>query len=114
MRQPIHSTYDRLGRQVSAIVDGVSTNTYTYDSTTLALSVETQNGMEINRTTDALGRDSGFSLESDYSVQYGYDTYGRFSSLSALASLRETNTFTYSYLPNSDLISGMTASSGFL
>ena len=120
-------TYDRLRRQVAVIVDGVSTNTYTYDTETLALSVETQNGMEINRTTDlpapqsfatrqagALGRDSGFSLGSGYSVQYGYDAYGRLSSLSALASLRETNTFTYSYLPNTDLISGMTASSGFL
>ena len=107
-------TYDRLGRQVSAIVDGVSTNTYTYDSETLALSVETQNGLEINRTTDALGLDIGFSLGSVYGVQYGYDTYGRFSSLRALAPLRETNTFTYSYLPNTDLLSGMSASSGFL
>jgi RHS repeat-associated protein len=106
--------YDRLGRQVSAIVDGVSTNTYTYDSETLALSVETQNGLEINRTTDALGLDIGFSLGSVYGVQYGYDTYGRFSSLRALAPLRETNTFTYSYLPNTDLLSGMSASSGFL
>ena len=68
----------------------------------------------LHRAYDALGRDSGFALGSVYSVQYVCDTYGRFSSLSALASLRETNTFTYSYLPNTDLISGMTASSGFL
>jgi RHS repeat-associated protein len=68
----------------------------------------------LHRAYDALGRDSGFALGSVYSVQYVCDTYGRFSSLSALASLRETNTFTYAYLPNTDLISGMTASSGFL
>jgi hypothetical protein len=107
-------TYDRLGRQVSAIVDGVSTNAYTYDPETLALSAETQNGMEIDRTTDALGRDTGFSLPgSPYAVQYAYDAYGRFHSVtSSITSI--TSTFTYSYLPNTDLISGMTSSSGFL
>jgi RHS repeat-associated protein len=106
--------YDRLGRQVSAIVDGVSTNAYTYDPETLALSAETQNGMEIDRTTDALGRDTGFSLPgSPYAVQYAYDAYGRFHSVtSSITSI--TSTFTYSYLPNTELLSGMTASSGFL
>ena len=35
--------------------------------------METQNGVEIERTTDALGRDTGFSLGPDFAVQYGYD-----------------------------------------
>jgi RHS repeat-associated protein len=109
--------YDRLGRMVSAIVAGISTNAYTYDPETLALTAETQNGMEIDRTTDALGRDTGFSLPgSPYAVQYAYDAYGRFhsvtSSITSITSI--TSTFTYSYLPNTDLLSGMTASSGFL
>jgi hypothetical protein len=39
--------YDRLGRMTSAIVAGISTNAYTYDPETLALTAETQNGMEI-------------------------------------------------------------------
>ena len=106
--------YDRLGRMVSAIVAGISTNAYTYDPETLALSVEMQNGMEINRTTAALGRDTGFSLaSSDYAVTYGYDAYGRFHSVSSSVSLASL-AVQYSRLPNSDLISGMTSSSGFL
>ena len=103
--------YDRLGRQVSAIVDGVSTNTYTYESETLALSVETQNGMEINRTTDALGRDTGFSLGSDYSVQYGFDTYGRFHSVSSSVQ-SVSSVVEYTRLAGSDLISGRSLETG--
>jgi RHS repeat-associated protein len=103
--------YDRLGRMTSAIVAGISTNAFTYDPETYALSVETQNGMEINRTTDALGRDTGFSLVgSDYVVTYGFDAYGRFHSVSSSVQ----SVATYTYLPGSDLVSGMSTSSGFL
>ncbi len=106
--------YDRLGRMTSAVVAGVSTNTYAYDPETLALSVETQNGVEITRTTDALGRDTGFSLAgSDYAVQYAYDAYGRFHSVSSSVQSVQS-VAAYSYLEDSDLISGMTVSSGFL
>jgi RHS repeat-associated protein len=80
------------------------------DPETLALSVETQNGMEINRTTDTLGRDTGFSLdETDYGVSYAYDFFGRFSQVTNFQFQ-----VSYSYLEDSDLISGMTSSSGFL
>jgi RHS repeat-associated protein len=103
-------THDRLGRMTSAIVAGISTNAYTYDPETLALSVETQNGMEINRTTDVLGRDTGFSFDGiDYGVSYAYDSVGRFSQVSNFQFQ-----VSYSYLPNTDLLSGMTTSSGFL
>ena len=107
--------YDRLGRMTSAIVAGVSTNAYTYDPETLALSVETQNGMEINRTTDSLGRSTGLSVAgvgdpgSPYAVTYGYDAYGRFQSVE---SAQSADTFTYTYLSGSSLVSGMTASTG--
>ena len=105
--------YDRLGRQVSAIVAGISTNAYTYDPETLALSMETQNGMEINRTGDGLGRDTGFSLGPDYAVQYAYDAYGRFHSVSSSVQSAQS-VAVYTYLPGSDLVSGMTSSGGFL
>jgi hypothetical protein len=69
-----------------------------------------QNGMEINRTTDALGRDTGFSLDgADYGVSYAYDAYGRFSQVSNFQFQ-----VSYTYLPDSDLLSGMAASSGYL
>jgi YD repeat-containing protein len=73
-------TYDRLGRQLSAIAAGVSTNLYEYDG--LDLVAETQNGIVIDRATDSLGRAAGFSVAgvgdpgSPYAVSYGYDAYG--------------------------------------
>ena len=106
--------YDRLGRTTSAIVAGISTNAYTYHPDTLALSVETQNGMEINRTTDAFGRDTGFNLDgTDYAVTYGYDAYGRFVAVTSFVS-SVPFVANYSYLDGSDLLAGMTTSSGFL
>ncbi|NLL83731.1 MAG: hypothetical protein GX230_05745, partial [Lentisphaerae bacterium] len=104
----VYFSYDRLGRQTSAIVDGVSTNLYSYDAMTLALSAETQNGVTITRTTDALGRNIGFELNSDYGVTYGYDTYGRFSSVTSHWPLA-TSHYQYSYLPGTDLLSGYTS-----
>jgi hypothetical protein len=91
--------------------------------------------MEITRTTDlpapqspatrqagALGCDTGFSLaSSDYAVTYGFDAFGRFHSVSSsVRSMRPrsgksvSSVVQYSRLPNSDLISGMTSSNGFL
>ena len=99
--------YDRLGRQLSAIAAGVSTNLYAYSTNTLELVSETQNGVVINRSRDAFGRESGIALESDYDVGYGYDTFGRFV---AVTHEQSTNTFEYSYLPGSSHVSGMTAS----
>ena len=78
------------------------------------LSVETQNGMEINRATDPLGRNTGFSLAgSDYAVSYAYDMFGRFHSLASASSATSAVAFAYSYLPGTDLLSGMSASGGF-
>ena len=75
-------TYDRIGRQLSAIAAGVSTNLFTYSTNTLELIAEVQNGVVINRSRDAFGRASGIALESDYDVGYGYDTFGRFAQVS--------------------------------
>ena len=99
--------YDRIGRQLSAITAGVATNLYAYSTNTLELIAETQNGVIINRSRDAFGRESGIALESDYDVGYGYDTFGRFDQVSNFQFQ-----VSYSYLSGSSLVSGMTASSG--
>ena len=83
------------------------------DLETLALSVETQNGVEIERTTDGLGRDTGFSLGPDYAVSYAYDMFGRFHSVSSSVQSAQS-VAAYTYLPDSDLVAGMSSSSGFL
>jgi hypothetical protein len=68
----------------------------------------------ITRSTDAFGRDTGFSLSGSlYAVTYGYDTFGRFHSVSSSVQSAQS-VATYTYPPGSDLVSGMTASSGFL
>jgi RHS repeat-associated protein len=102
--------YDRLGRITSAIAAGVATNLFEYDG--LDLAGETQNGIAITRATDSLGRPAGFTLGSDYEVGYGYDAYGRFHSVSSSVA-SATSLANYAYLPGSDLLSGMTNSSGF-
>ena len=79
-------TYDRLGRQLSAIAAGVSTNLFIYSG--LDLVSETQNGVVIDRATDSLGRATGFTVAGvgdpgqPYSVTYGYDDFGRFAQVS--------------------------------
>ena len=107
-------TYDRLGRQLSAIAAGVSTNLYAY-SRYGQLTNETVQGLcasaplreTISRATDALGRSTGVNLGDGYAVSYGYDAYGRFAAVSSA-----DNTYTYSYLPGANTVSGMAASSG--
>ena len=111
-------TYDRLGRQKVAQTF-LSAHHYAYDPATLAMVSETiidlQAGTSnvISRATDALGRSTGLSVAGvgdpgqPYLVTYGYDAYGRFSSVST-----SDDSFTYSYLTGSSLVSGMTASSG--
>ena len=101
-------THDRLGRQLSAS-SSVSAHIFAYDSDTLSLVSETVINQissitnVITRSYDNLGRASGFDLDSDYKVNYGYDTFGRMNSVSSMDQSAE-----YSYLPGSDLISGYT------
>ena len=108
----VYFSYDRLGRQISAIVDGVATNLYSYDALTQALTNEISYGRSsvsaLTRTYDALGRPTGLSLGPDYAVEYGYDTYGRFSSVTSHWPLA-TSHYQYSYLPGTDLLAGYTA-----
>ena len=102
--------YDRLGHTISAICAGVSTNLYAYNRLG-QLTNEVQNGTTISRTYDALGRATGYAIGDGEAVgstvSYSYDTLGRFASV-----VSGTNTFSYSYLPGADLVSGLTANTG--
>ena len=92
------------------------------------LTNEVQNGVSLARTYDTLNRPTGYSLDEDESLrslrslrlEYSYDALGRFASVSAPGGTRFvasanpstlhpfnlSTTFTYSYLPGTDLVSG--------
>ena len=103
-------TRDRLGNVLLAVTDGVATNAYAYNRFGQVTN-EVQNGTTIARSYDALGRATGYAIgdgvAAGSAVSYAYDTLGRFASVSS-----GTNIFAYSYLPGSDLVSGMTANTG--
>ena len=103
-------TRDRLGNVLLAVTDGVATNAYAYNRLG-QLTNEVQNGTTIARSYDALGRATGYAIGDGEAVgstvSYSYDTLGRFASVSS-----GTNVFFYSYLPGSDLVSGLTANTG--
>jgi len=103
-------TFNRIGRQTQ-IIDAQGTRTFAYNSN---LQLESEsiiwNGTTNVITKDyatngVIGRNIGFDLDSDYSIAYDYSDVGRFSSLSSVVSGLSSNTWTYSYLADSDLIS---------
>ena len=110
-------TYNRAGQQ-KTIADVLGTRTFSYNSSMQLTGEAIPDGEggsnTITRAYSASGmkgRSTGFDLDSDYEVAYGYDGVGRFSTLTAtLASLGVTNAFTYSHLANSDLLSGYSES----
>ena len=110
-------TYDALGRQISQ-TNGVATTTYSYDGTTLALDAETISynidgnpGADftrvLDRSRDNLGRDTGWQLKDGTTIEnsatytFGSDD-GRLSNVA-----NSSSNFTYSYLPNSNLLSAV-------
>jgi len=102
-------TLNRIGRPV-AIADGQGTREFTYNDAVLLVS-ETNVLGTIGRTYDDLGRAAGFdltvagaSVASD-SVRYSYSDIGRFKGVSTSID-GQTNTWAYSYLPDSDLVAG--------
>ena len=116
----ISFTYDRLGRR-KTVADAAGTRTFTYNSV-LQLASETMSGLysrTISRNYDTAagtrGRSTGFSQGSSHDVEYGYDALGRFNSLTWSNALSgAARTATYSYLANSDLLSGLDeTNSGF-
>ena len=105
---------DGMGRLLSAVCEGVSTNLYSYGPFG-DLTNEVQNGTAIARSYDAFGRPIGYALgdaggspaATGTEVEYAYDAFGRFASVTS-----GTNVFAYSYLPGTRLVSGMTANTG--
>ena len=101
-------TFDRLGRQLSA-TSPVSTNLFAYSKKTLDLVAETQNGTVITRAADAIGRSVGLGVGDVCAVTYGYDDFGRFSSVSSSV-CSVVSAANYAHLPSSNLRTGYTAS----
>ncbi|MEI6972892.1 MAG: RHS repeat-associated core domain-containing protein, partial [bacterium] len=101
--------YDRLGRH-AGVTDAQGSRTYGYDPFTLAVSHETiiAGGVTsvIARTYDTQARAIGLTFDDDYAAGYGFDALGRFCRLSSVISGSSSNTWQYSYLPDSGLISG--------
>jgi len=100
--------YDRLGRQTT-ITDGQGTRTFTYNDALQLASEQSQisnQQFEITRSYDAYGRSAGFDAGDNYSIRYAYDQIGRFVAVSnnVGGALRAA---TYSYMPNSDLLAGL-------
>ncbi|MDD5678394.1 MAG: hypothetical protein PHW60_10455 [Kiritimatiellae bacterium] len=108
-------TCDRLGRQ-KTITDGLGVREFSYQILNLQSEMVPDGAggtNTITRTYDSLGRPTGFSMGSDYSVAYGYDSVGRFSVISSSVQ-SVSSVVNYSYLPNSDLISGLSSVVGHL
>lgn len=103
----ISYTYNRIGQQ-KTVTDAVGTRTFAYNNTLQPLT-ETITGLyskTIGRsyeTTGVIGRYTGVNIGTEYDVDYGYDTYGRFSTVT-----NGSDVFTYGYLTNSNLVSGIT------
>ena len=99
-------TYNRLGQQ-KTITDALGSRTFAYNSN-LQLESEAISGLynksivRAYSSTGVIGRYSGITLASEYSLGYDYDGYGRLASI-----MNGTDTFTYSYLANSDLMANI-------
>jgi RHS repeat-associated protein len=108
-------TYDRLGRQ-ETITDAVGTRTFAYNEN-LQLESETISGLydrvitRAYETTGIKGRPIGFDLGADYAVDYDYDDYSRLNVV-GFAANGVQDVAEYSYLANSNLLSGMTTGIG--
>jgi RHS repeat-associated protein len=102
-------SYNRLGQQ-NTVTDVVGTRTFSYNAA-LQLTSEAIAGGLYSKTiarayqdgTGVPGRYAGVAIPADgYSVSHGYDAYGRPGSMTA-----GTDTFTFAYLADSDLLSAI-------
>ncbi len=117
-------THDKLGRQQS-VTNGVATSTFTYTAATLELDTETITynlpgqpafTRVLDRSRDALGRDTGYTLRSadvssapETQAAYAYSaSTGRLATVIGGGDVSSPQTFSYSYLPNSSLIETVT------
>lgn len=108
----ISMTYDRVGNLTEATTAGVVTNLYAYDLYGHCTN-EWQNDFNLTRYYDTLGRSTGYAINGTRQTTIAYDTYGRIVSMQIPAE-EESNhhsqpqpststSFTWTYLPGSDL-----------
>ncbi|MCK9304042.1 MAG: hypothetical protein M0P27_01430, partial [Bacteroidales bacterium] len=106
------NTYNLVGQLVK-VEDGIGTTTFGYDSKGRQVA-ETNASAVITRNYDSYGRYAECILNPvnpAYPVQktiFGYDVKNRLNTITSIIGT-ETNIFTYSYLPGTQLISGYTA-----
>lgn len=104
--------YDRLGRMVS-VSDAAGVHSFSYDKKLRLLSegLTGQQIYRIDRKYDDLGRATGFTLDNGYEISYGYDDTGRFKKVGWQIE-NQPGDVEYSYMAQSDLLSGMASTSG--
>ncbi|MCP4709802.1 MAG: hypothetical protein GY869_14360, partial [Planctomycetes bacterium] len=112
----ISFTYDRLGRYIN-VSDAFGSRVFVYNEK-LQLEFEKMSGLQnfvINRkyqNEGFVGRSAGFSLGADYNVSYRYDNVGRLDAVSwTVGGLSQTTT--YDYLADSNLIERFSTNDGF-
>ncbi|MCP4711927.1 MAG: hypothetical protein GY869_25180 [Planctomycetes bacterium] len=109
--------YNRLGQQ-KGISDAVGARNFTYNNnlqleTEIIVGLYDQTITHTYDTTDAPGRSSGFTLGPDYTVSLGYEeATGRFNNVGWEAK-GKSDTVTYSYFSNSDLLRQSTTDNDF-
>ena len=100
-------TYNRLGK-IATVADAVGTRTFAYNAL-FKESCETISGLYnkvLTRnysTSGVIGRYTGLNIGDEYGVNYGFDDYGRMNQVA-----NGSDTFSYGYLANSDLVSTIT------
>jgi hypothetical protein len=106
--QDITFSYTRTGQKYQ-VTDSVGTRTFAYNAA-LQPSTETIVGGLYSKTitrdyatTGVIGRNTGFHIGTEYDLNYGYDSYGRFSTIT-----NGSDIYTYTYLANSSLIDTLT------
>lgn len=116
--------YDSLGRQSTVTQTNQSQITYTYDPANLALDTETiQYDLDhdgsyeftrvLDRSRDTLNRESGWLLKDGSTLEnqatYGYSaTDGRLGTVTGGGDITSPQTFTYGYVPDSNLLQTVT------